>query len=104
MLPLPFISPNIFNTLPVEPLGTPIGGTMPLAKPPCAMRTVPAACAFVKQARTVFGDVPIAQTGTDSRLPPSSVATRAYEDGIAPLVPHRPLTELTVTVAAPTPG
>src|SRR4051812_34049382 len=64
MLPSPLMSPYIFNTLPFDPLTMPVGGTMPVAKLPSGERTVPTACALVKQAWMVDAPVLIVATGT----------------------------------------
>src|SRR6185503_13557480 len=68
---------------------------MPVAKAPIGAITVPAACAFVKQAVMVLGVgiALIAETIMVSVKSPSSVVRAMYEFG-GPVTAHMPLTAL----------
>jgi hypothetical protein len=91
MLPSPLMSPYSFNTLPFEPLATPLLGTIPVTNPPSGIRTAPAAWVLVKHA-VIVGGVDAAlidATRNDSWLLPSMVVSITY-DGLTPDVAHNP--------------
>src|SRR6478672_2551147 len=106
MLPSPLMSPNIFSTDPVEPFATPLGGTIPLPKPPSAISVAPARWLLLKHA-VIVGGVTAAltdQIGVVSRWSPSMVVMSVYDAGSVPAVAYRPATEVTGTVVARKPG
>src|SRR5207248_2735288 len=68
MLPSPLMSPYILRTVALDPLAMPVGGMMPVAKPPSGVSVAPEAWALVKHAVIVGGvaDALNAATRNDS--------------------------------------